>query len=72
LANEIQITFGNSLSVRDQEKLQSCLAGLKTTASKFRHISDFGHEQLKSSAIKPRIKPWVDHFLSVNHDIDEV
>nr|CAG4641537.1 EOG090X02VY [Eurycercus lamellatus] len=71
LGNEIQVNFGNTLTGRDQEKLQSCLSGLKATASKFRHLSEFGHEQLKSSAIKPRIKPWVDHFLSVNHDIDE-
>jgi len=71
ITNEIQINFGNTVTSRDQDKLQSCLAGLKTTASKFRKLSDFGHEQLKSSAIKPRIKPWVDHFLSVNHDIDE-
>lgn len=45
---------------------------MKETAKKFRELSDFGHEQLKSSAVNPRIKPWVDKFLSVNHDIDEV
>lgn len=57
---------------RDQEKIKSCLAGFQTSKSKFRHLLDFGHEQLKSSAIKPRIKPWVDQLLSVNHVIDEV
>jgi len=72
LSNEIQANFGNNMSARDSGKLQSCLADLKGTASKFRSLSDFGHDQLKSSAIKPRIKPWVDSFLSVNHDIDEV
>lgn len=71
ITNEIQLNFGSTLTSRDQSKLQTCLAGLKTTAAKFRKLSDFGHEQLKSSAIKPRIKPWVDEFLSVNHDIDE-
>nr|CAG4642373.1 EOG090X02VY [Evadne anonyx] len=71
ITNEIQLNFGSTLTLRDQRKLQTCLAGLKTTAAKFRKLSDFGHEQLKSSAIKPRIKPWVDNFLSVNHDIDE-
>jgi hypothetical protein len=57
---------------RDQEKIKSCLTGFKSTISKFRQLLDFGHEQLKSSAIKPRIKPWVDQLLSVNHVIDEV
>ena len=60
------------MTCRDQEKIKSCLAGLKTTVNKFRQLLDFGHEQLKSSAIKPRIKPWVDQLLSVNHVIDEV
>ena len=72
LAKETQATFTSTISKRDTEKLQSCLNDLKGTAVKFRSLSDFGHEQLKSSAIKPRIKPWVDRFLSVNHDIDEV
>lgn len=66
------MNFGSTLTGRDQSKLQTCLAGLKTTAAKFRKLSEFGHEHLKSSAIKPRIKPWIDHFLSVNHDINEV
>ena len=72
MVQEIQLNFGNTLSARDQEKIAMNLAGLKATANKFRQLSEFGHEQLKSSAIKPRIKPWVDHFLSVNHDIEEV
>nr|CAG4646110.1 EOG090X02VY [Macrothrix elegans] len=71
LSIEIQTSFGTALSKRDEAKLQSCLAGLKTIGAKFRQLFDFGHEQLKSSATKPRIKPWIDHFLSINHDIDE-
>lgn len=31
----------------------------------------YGLSQLSSSAVKPRLKPWVDSFLSVNHDIRE-
>jgi len=27
--------------------------------------------QLTASAIKPRVKPWVDDFRLVNHDIDD-
>nr|CAG4636851.1 EOG090X02VY [Ceriodaphnia reticulata]SVE72827.1 EOG090X02VY [Ceriodaphnia reticulata] len=68
---EIQVNLGSTMTSRDQDKIKSCLAGLKTTINKFRQLLDFGHEQLKSSAIKPRIKPWVDQLLSVNHVIDE-
>lgn len=69
---DIQTSFANFIGIKDNEKLKTCLEGLKVTAKKFRDLLDFGHEQLKSSAVKPRIKPWVDRFLSVNHDIDEV
>ena len=69
---EIQLNFGSLITSHAHEKIQSCLAGLKSTAAKFRQLLQFGHEQLKSSAIKPRIKPWVDQLLSVNHVIDEV
>lgn len=69
---EIQVNLGNTMTNRDQEKVKSCLAGFKITINKFRQLLDFGHEQLKSSAVKPRIKPWVDELLSVNHVIDEV
>nr|CAG4646891.1 EOG090X02VY [Megafenestra aurita]SVE92281.1 EOG090X02VY [Megafenestra aurita] len=68
---EIQVNLGNTMTNRDQEKVKSCLAGFKITINKFRQLLDFGHEQLKSSAVKPRIKPWVDELLSVNHVIDE-
>nr|SVE80009.1 EOG090X02VY [Daphnia magna] len=71
VSHEIQINLGSTMMSRDQEKIKSCLAGFQTSKSKFRHLLDFGHEQLKSSAIKPRIKPWVDQLLSVNHVIDE-
>ena len=72
LSREVQANLGGILLRRDQEKLQSCLTGLTTTTKRFRSLSEFGYEQLKSSAIKPRIKPWVDYFLSVSHDINEV
>nr|SVE74075.1 EOG090X02VY [Daphnia barbata] len=71
VSHEIQLNLGSTLTSRDQEKIKSCLGGFKTTIVKFRQLLDFGHEQLKSSAIKPRIKPWVDQLLSVNHVIDE-
>ncbi|KAJ8041998.1 Conserved oligomeric Golgi complex subunit 4 [Holothuria leucospilota] len=31
----------------------------------------YGLSQLSTSAIKPRLKPWVENFLSVNHNITE-
>ena len=34
-------------------------------------LSQYGLSQLNSSAIKPRIKPLVDMFLSMSHNISE-
>nr|CAG4651667.1 EOG090X02VY [Triops cancriformis] len=69
--SESSAALGPALVGRNKEKLQTCLTGLNSTAVKFRSIVDFGLQQLRASAIKPRVKPWVDAFLSVGHEIDE-
>ena len=60
-------------STKDRAKIDNCLNSLSGLGNgQFRAIIDFGMEQLKNSAIKPRIKPWVDAFLDTSHDINEV
>lgn len=56
---------------KDKEKVESCLAGMKGVTSTLKSIIDFGMEQLRASAVKPRITPWVDVFLSINHQVNE-
>lgn len=55
----------------DQEKetilFESCLSGLKNVIDSFKAVISFGFQQLRSAAIKPRLHPWVDHFLTYNH-----
>ena len=51
---------------------QSCLTDLAAVSSRFKDVLDFGFSQLHSTAIKPRIKPWVDTFLSTSHNISDV
>jgi len=41
-------------------------------STKLKDVLNFGFDQLTSSAIKPRIKPWVDGFSSTSHNISEV
>ncbi|PIK43695.1 putative conserved oligomeric Golgi complex subunit 4-like [Apostichopus japonicus] len=50
-----------------KDKLESCLNDLGAVTHKFKDVLD----PVESSAVKPRLKPWVDSFLSVNHDIRE-
>lgn len=51
---------------------QSCVGEVATVSNKFKEIGDFGFSQLTTSAVKPRIKPLVDAFLSTSHNITEV
>ncbi|XP_071957457.1 conserved oligomeric Golgi complex subunit 4-like [Antedon mediterranea] len=52
-------------------KLESCIADLAQLNHKFKDVLDYGLSQLNTSAIKPRIKPWVDTYQSVSHSITE-
>uniref|UniRef100_T1J554 Conserved oligomeric Golgi complex subunit 4 n=1 Tax=Strigamia maritima TaxID=126957 RepID=T1J554_STRMM len=70
IQNETYRQFANA---RDQEKakLESCLSDLNNSANKFKELVDYGMKQLSTTVVKPRIKPWVDSFFSVSHDITE-
>ncbi|XP_042869293.1 conserved oligomeric Golgi complex subunit 4-like [Penaeus japonicus] len=52
-------------------KLDSCLNDLKGTTGKLGMVGEFGISQLRATAIKPRVKPWVDTFTITSHDISE-
>ena len=58
-------------SAHERDKLDSCLAGLQAVSARFDTLAEVGLKQLLSSAIKPRVKPWVDGFTAVSHDITE-
>lgn len=57
---------------KEKGKIESCLAGLKNVSFTLRAVVDYGLEQLRVSAVKPRVSPWVDAFLTINHQINEV
>ncbi|CAL1534730.1 unnamed protein product [Lymnaea stagnalis] len=56
---------------QSKAKLESCLSEVMSVSNKFKDIVDFGFSQLATSAVKPRIKPLVDSFLSTSHNITE-
>ncbi|BFZ13048.1 hypothetical protein BsWGS_16086 [Bradybaena similaris] len=56
---------------QSKAKLESCVGEVATVSNKFKEIGDFGFSQLTTSAVKPRIKPLVDAFLSTSHNITE-
>ncbi|XP_071496788.1 conserved oligomeric Golgi complex subunit 4-like [Diadema antillarum] len=55
----------------NRDKLDMCLTELTTHTNKFKDVLEYGLGQLNASAIKPRIKPMVDMFLSTSHNITE-
>lgn len=70
MGDEAKTAFPN-LSPRELEMLDSCLGNLKAFSDSLRALIDFGLQQLRSSAIKPRLHPWVDQFLTHNHTLTE-
>ncbi len=60
------------MQTKEKGKIESCLGGMKSVTFTLRTVVDYGMEQLRVSAVKPRVTPWVDAFLTVNHQIDEV
>lgn len=71
LSVEIQQAFAK-MQEKEKAKIDSCLAGMKGVSSSLQAVIDYGLEQLRASAIKPRVSPWVDAFLTVNHRVNEV
>lgn len=70
MSEEAHNTFPN-VTQRENEILDSCLAGLKSFSDSLKAVIDFGMQQLRSSAVKPRIHPWVDQFQSHNHSMND-
>ncbi|GAU95964.1 hypothetical protein RvY_07479 [Ramazzottius varieornatus] len=70
LERETDATLPEILDL-EKEKIRSTLAELSQAAHAFRVVVDSGISQLHAAILKPRIKPLVDAFNSVNHDITE-
>ncbi|KAJ8930476.1 hypothetical protein NQ314_016703 [Rhamnusium bicolor] len=67
---EIEQALPN-MNSNERGKLESCLSGLSSVTTNLKNIIDYGIQQLKSAAIKPRVNPWVDAFLNVSHHLTE-
>ncbi|EDW13343.2 conserved oligomeric Golgi complex subunit 4 [Drosophila mojavensis] len=70
MEQEIAGTFPN-ISPLERQLLDSCLTELKAIRDALKATVDFGIQQLRSSAIRPRLNPWVDEFLNYSHHLTE-
>ncbi|CAG7837269.1 unnamed protein product [Allacma fusca] len=62
LDKSINESFGSNLTQYEKDKIASCLSGLGSVNIRLKSVSEFGFSQLRSSAVKPRVKPWLDTF----------
>lgn len=51
--------------------VESCMSGMKSVRDTLKAIVDFGLQQLRASAIKPRLHTWVDQFIALNHTMTD-
>ncbi|KAL5021531.1 hypothetical protein ScPMuIL_000686 [Solemya velum] len=70
IEDEVAKLYGQC-SEQSKAKLESGLTDLGNVANNFKDVVEFGFTQLNSSAIKPRIKPQIDIFLSISHNLLE-
>lgn len=70
IKDEIKIAFPK-ITTKECELLDSCLSGLKSVRDTLKAVNDFGLQQLRSTAIKPRLHTWVDQFISLNFAFSE-
>ncbi|XP_030749484.1 conserved oligomeric Golgi complex subunit 4 isoform X2 [Sitophilus oryzae] len=70
IMKEIEAACPN-LNANERGKLESCLSGLSSVSASLTEIIEYGFQQLKSTAIKPRINPWMDNFLNFSHQLTE-
>ncbi|KAL9930129.1 conserved oligomeric Golgi complex subunit 4 isoform 2-T2 [Glossina fuscipes fuscipes] len=70
MEQEIVGTFP-AMSAVERQIIDSCVAELKSVRDTLKACVDFGMHQLRSSAIKPRLHPWVDQYLNYKHHLSE-
>ncbi|KAI4464745.1 conserved oligomeric golgi complex subunit 4 [Holotrichia oblita] len=60
-----------AMKENDRGKLESCLSGLSSVTATLKDVIEYGLQQLRASAIKPRVHPWIDSFMNINHEMTE-
>lgn len=60
------------MTSKERGIVESCLSGMKSVRDTLKALVDFGLQQLRNTAIKPRLHTWIDQFISINHTMNEV
>ncbi|UYV63980.1 hypothetical protein LAZ67_2006240, partial [Cordylochernes scorpioides] len=75
LSRALEVEVGKAfshVSPSEMAKLKSCLGDLRDSSKKFQAVRSSGMAQLCQTAVRPRIKPWVDTLQTTsNHILEE-
>ncbi|KAE8609186.1 hypothetical protein XENTR_v10011735 [Xenopus tropicalis] len=72
LENDCNKMFSQGLGGEQAKaKIDSCLSDMASVSNKFKDLLQEGLGELNSTAVKPQVKPWINLFLSVSHNIEE-
>ncbi|XP_053304581.1 conserved oligomeric Golgi complex subunit 4 isoform X2 [Spea bombifrons] len=72
LENDCHKLFSQDLGGEQAKgKIDSCLADMASVSNKFKDLLQEGLGELNNTAVKPQVKPWINLFLSVSHNIEE-
>ncbi|ESO03274.1 hypothetical protein HELRODRAFT_191984 [Helobdella robusta] len=76
--NNVEVSIENTQTLKSNVQLEintlyanSCLNDLNQVTNRLKEISTFGFNQLIANSIRQRIKPLIDSFSSVNHNLTE-
>jgi len=67
----VALTVSSAVSDKQTAKMTSCLSGMAAVSNKLKTVLDSGMAALRTAAVKPRVKPWVDTFMSTSHNITD-
>ena len=74
LQNSVQMdtsVLSASLNPKQAEKIQNCLSGMISVNDKLKIVLDTGMAALRTAVVKPRLKPWIDSFTTIPHNIND-
>ncbi|XP_018013671.1 conserved oligomeric Golgi complex subunit 4 isoform X2 [Hyalella azteca] len=60
-----------SLSSNSTDKIQSCFGDLRNCGVRLQAVTELGLNQLRATAVKPRVKSWMAAFTGASYDITE-
>lgn len=70
ITDEIKNAFPR-ITQKESGIVESCMSGMKSVRDTLKAVVDFGLQQLRSTAIKPRLHTWIDQFVGLNHILND-